>query len=531
MNAPANSSDQVQHLERRIFDLTSLLTAGRALHNILVPEDLYTVLIAMVAEKLDAGPMALYIYDKETKICRLARSHGLTEVGDPGIDIHFEEGLLWQNILQYDPFPVTSASGEALFERFFQQQNLARLKSDLWIPLFLKQEFIGLVTLGKRADGAAYDEHEMEFLKQFAPTAASSINMCHLYVQRNEEKEELSRTFRNLTLLYDIGRAMTLISDLKQLLGYILEQAITVTNAKKGSVMLHDQEKDLLELRVIEGLDNKELQEQINNYEVQCHTFSRGEGVAGKVYASGEPLLMNDTNTDEQFVSAGSSFVESIACVPMKTFGDVIGVINVTNKGDDGEFTQEDIELLEAIADQAAVAINKAQLWELSVRDSLTDLYLRRYVLARFNSEMIRCRRFGHGLSVAMCDVDHFKRINDKHGHDVGDEVLKAIANLFLEQARTIDCVARFGGEEFLFLFIETEKQEALLAAERVRESVEAHDMPQGLKVTISIGVASYPDDGSEIEPLIKKADEALFRAKENGRNQVMSHSDWGADS
>ncbi len=495
------------------------------MHSILDPDELYEVLVAIVAEKLESGPMALFIYDRSRNACDLVRTHGLPELEGAEPTIRFEEGLLWQNVLQYEPFPVTSASGEVLFERFFEQQKLDGLRSDLWVPLFLKDALIGLITLGNREDGPPYDEHEMEFLKQFAPTAASSLNMCHLYVQRNREKEDLSRTFRNLTLLYDIGRAMTLISDLKQLLGYILEQATTVTGAKKGSIMLHDQEKNILELRVIEGLDNKDLQDKINNYEIHCRTFSPGEGVAGKVYQTGQPLLINDTNDEQEFVEVESSFVDSIACVPMKVYGDVIGVINVTNKNEAADFTGEDIELLEAIADQTAVAINKAQLWELSVRDSLTELYLRRFALAKFNSEIIRSRRFGHGLAIGMCDIDSFKAINDSQGHDTGDEVLRRVAKLFQEEARTIDCVARYGGEEFLLLFVETDKAAAVQAAERIQQRIEQLEMPRELRVTVSIGVAAFPEDGSDVEDLIKKADEALYIAKENGKNQVVAYS------
>ncbi|MDA0989274.1 MAG: diguanylate cyclase [Verrucomicrobia bacterium] len=524
MSTAADNHVQINDLERQVFDLTSLLTAGRAMHNILVPSELYAVLVAMVAEKLEAGPMALFCYDAGERSVRLVHTYQLPDVLDDELRFFFEEGLLWQNVLQYEPFPVTSASGKPLFERFFAKNNLSRFKADLWIPLFLKDKLIGLLTMGNRPNGRPYDKHEMDFIKQFAPTAASSINMCHLYVQRNEEKEELTRTFRNLSLLYDIGRAMTLISDLKQLLGYILEQATTVAASKKGSIMLYDQEKNVLEMRMIEGLDSKALQERINNYEVECRTFAPGEGVAGKVFASGEPLILNSTSDNEQFVSAGTSYVDSIACVPMKVNGDVIGVINVTNKRDGSDFTKEDINLLAAIADQAAIAINKAQLWELSVTDSLTGLYLRRYALARFNNELIRARRFEHCISVAMCDVDHFKQVNDNHGHEAGDIVLKTIAEMFKETARAADCVARYGGEEFIFLLVETDKFAAAQAAERLRDMIEAREMPNGLRVTLSIGLSTYPDDGDEIEDLIRKADEALYRAKAEGRSRVVSY-------
>lgn len=522
MSTATDPTTHIHQLERQVFDLTSLLTSGRALHNILVPDKLYEVLLAIVAEKLDAGPIALFIYDDAPHSGRLVKTNRLPNTASPGYSFPFEEGLLWQNILQYDPFSVTSASGELLFERFFAQHQLRQFCADLWIPLFLKDQFIGLLTLGNRATGRRYDDAEMDFLKQFAATAASSINMCHLYVKRNEEKEELSRTLRNLSMLYNISRAMTHISDLKQLLGYILEQAIGVANARKGSIMLYNQEKDHLEIRVIEGLENQDAQDKINNAEIACRTFKPGEGVAGQVFASGQPLVLNNINENEQFVSAATSFVDSIVCIPMKVHGEVIGVINVTNKRDKSTFSPEDVNLLSAIADQAAVAINKAQLWELSVTDSLTGLHIRRYILSRMNDELLRSKRFGHALSVVMCDLDNFKKVNDTCGHAAGDLVLQGVAKVLREQARTIDHVARYGGEEFILLLVETDKRSAVLAAERLRQCLTRLELPNNMPpVTLSLGVATFPEDGTEIETLIQKADTALYQAKEAGRNRV----------
>ena len=528
MNTPTedeHGSEAVRELERRIFELSSLVKAGRALYSILSPSELYDVILAIIAEKLQAGPMALFRFDADAKECVLVRSRGLTGVADKSLRFVFEEGLLWQNVLQVDPFSVTSASGTLLFERFFTSKRLDTLKTDLWAPLFLKDRLIGLLTLGRRADGSEYHAHDIEFLKQFAATAAASINTCNLYTQREQEKNELSRTVRHLSMLYDIGRAMTHISDLKELLGYILDQAIGVAGAEKGSIMLYDHESDLLQIRVIEGMDDAELQTQINNFEVSCRAFRPGEGVAGHVFQSGEPLVINSTKDAEEFVFAQSSFVRSIACIPMKVFGEVIGVINVTNKrGEDG-FADEDMSLLEAIADQAAVAINKAQLWQMAVTDSLTGLYIRRYFLSKFGDELRRSQRFGHTLSVIMCDIDLFKRVNDTYGHEVGDTVLKGVAEVIQRDARTVDVTARFGGEEFAMLLIETGKNAAIQAAERFRSKIAELELGPA-KVTVSFGVATFPEDADVVEGLIKKADIALYNAKKAGRDCVVSYEE-----
>ncbi|MDA1044444.1 MAG: diguanylate cyclase, partial [Verrucomicrobia bacterium] len=439
-------ADRLRVLERQVFDLISLVKAGRALHNILDPPHLYDVTLAVVSEKLSAGPLALFMYDESRKSFSLVKTRELDALNADFFSFEIEEGLLWQNILQYEPFSVTSTAGKSLFDVFFRKHRLGRLQSDLWVPLSLKDNLIGLLTVGNRTNRREYDAHDYEFLKQYANTAAASINSCHLFVERLREQENLKRTLRNLSMLYDINRAMTYITDLKELLGFILGQASKASDAQKGSIMLYDHERDLLEIRVIEGLPDAELQGRINNGDVQCRTFKPGEGVAGRVFSTGEHLIVGRTSDNEDFVKAGGSFAESIMCIPLKVHGDCIGVINLTNKKSGTEFTQDDVDMLEAISDQAAVAINKAQLWEMATTDGLTGVYIRRYLLSKFNEELLRAERFKHGLSIVMLDVDHFKSVNDTYGHDVGDEVLRRVAKKLQEACRTVDYIGRYGG-------------------------------------------------------------------------------------
>jgi diguanylate cyclase (GGDEF)-like protein len=123
-----------------------------------------------------------------------------------------------------------------------------------------------------------------------------------------------------------------------------------------------------------------------------------------------------------------------------------------------------------------------------------------------------------------MADIDHFKEYNDKHGHLVGDVVLKDIAHLLKEGVREIDLVGRYGGEEFSLLLAETSKESALQVAERLRLSIEKHQFKaydEIGKVTISLGLAAFPEDGRETESLIDKSDRALYKAKQSGRNKV----------
>ena len=120
-----------------------------------------------------------------------------------------------------------------------------------------------------------------------------------------------------------------------------------------------------------------------------------------------------------------------------------------------------------------------------------------------------------------MLDVDHFKSVNDTHGHDVGDAVLVKVAEKLQDACRTVDYVGRYGGEEFVLIMVETQKDEAVLGADRLRETIANEPIIDGHPITASFGVATYPEDGDTVEQLIKTADTALYRAKEAGRNRV----------
>lgn len=166
------------------------------------------------------------------------------------------------------------------------------------------------------------------------------------------------------------------------------------------------------------------------------------------------------------------------------------------------------------------------QLYEASVRDGLTGVFNRRHLADRLVAEIAYAVRHGTGVCVLMMDIDHFKRINDTHGHLAGDEMLRRLAGLVGEQVRREDILARYGGEEFVLVIRDVPLSAAQLLAERIRGAVERTEVRyegQGLRMTLSIGVASLSSCGAESSPssLLAHADAALYRAKDGGRNRV----------
>ena len=161
------------------------------------------------------------------------------------------------------------------------------------------------------------------------------------------------------------------------------------------------------------------------------------------------------------------------------------------------------------------------ELHTLSITDSLTGLYNRAQLPELLARELARAERHRHSFSILMIDIDHFKRFNDTHGHQTGDDLLRHFAGVLKSSLRSCDLAARYGGEEFLVLLTETGPPGALSMAEKLRASVEASRLRGEMGVTVSIGVASYPDNGEEVELLISQADAALYECKRGGRNRV----------
>jgi diguanylate cyclase (GGDEF)-like protein len=507
----------------RASELTELLSACRNLSDILDSEELYATFAGIIKNRFAVHELGIFVYEPEEEIFSLVFSYGL---GKLEYNFKTDKQELWHTILEDQPFTVVDETGNPLFAKVLKKQDFKILPSDLWIPMVMRDEVMGLLTLGAKADAHAFDDFDLYFLKQIAAQAAVSINTCKQYDRHRQEKEDLDKTLQNLSLLYGIGKAMNYINDLKTLLQYILKQAIEIAAAEKGSLMLYDIESDRLHIRVLAGMEDTDYQDRVNNNQIKCRSFKPGEGIAGRVYSNSMPMTVNNIREDSLFIASDTSFVRSIACIPMVVYNDVIGVINVTNKKNGKKFTNQDIKMLNAVADQAAAAVNKAQLWDLAVTDSLTGLYVRRYFLVKLNEEIHRADRSNRIISVIMADLDNFKDINDTYGHDAGDRALEAISHFLQKSIRDVDAIARYGGEEFVMLIPDADKGAAFRLAERLRKKLAKVKLENMPPITVSLGIATFPADGRDVEGLIKKADAAMYAAKQAGRNNSVKYAD-----
>ncbi|KAF1083457.1 MAG: hypothetical protein GQF41_0235 [Candidatus Rifleibacterium amylolyticum] len=344
---------------------------------------------------------------------------------------------------------------------------------------------------------------------------------------------ELDRKVFEIGLLYQIGSTMGEIGlDLERLLDVIIDKAIEAADAQRGSLMLIDDNQEMLELKRVRIWD------AASGQPVPVTDFKRninirpGEGIAGKVLQSGQMLTINDPDNDPDFkqYEGERNRVAQICCVPLKVKNVTFGVINIVNRKDGQDFEKRDTDLLQTMANQAALVLDNTKLFKLAITDGLTDLFLVRHFKNKLHEEIKRARRYHKIFSIIFFDIDHFKKFNDTYGHQIGDEVLKQVAVLFKQSLREdIDMPARYGGEEMIALLPETDAQGALVVAERLRQSIENHGFTgseEPLHVTVSLGIAEFPQHGMEALELIRKADTALYECKKKGRNQSSIYSE-----
>ncbi|WP_298269120.1 diguanylate cyclase [Geobacter sp.] len=383
------------------------------------------------------------------------------------------------------------------------------------IRLATGDELLGILVL---FDATLPPRDEM-LLKLFTGRAASRL---HQVKSDERHSAESAQAAKLLTLFSTLSHA----ENREELHQRILGMAADLVDASSGSIMFVDDNGETLKIESALGMNMQLAQSMV----VQV-----GTGIAGKVAASGHPLLVNDIEKDKRIGTPNRPRfkTKSFVSIPIRLRDDIIGVLNLSDKKNQGIFTEADLKLLITFADHASIMIERAIsieradfLEQLSITDHLTGLYNRRFLKRRMEEELSRSIRQNVGLTVMLVDLDHFKIYNDLCGHLAGDRALKRLARILSDSARQMDIVTRYGGEEFCIILPGTSKKESIFVAERIRRAIESEEfpheenLPQG-RLTASIGVSSYPEDGSTDVVLLKAADVALYRAKAEGRNRV----------
>jgi diguanylate cyclase (GGDEF)-like protein len=332
-----------------------------------------------------------------------------------------------------------------------------------------------------------------------------------------KSNKKLSDSIGEFYTLQQISQAISSILDIKELLKHLNDIIIGVMGVSYSTIILYDEKTNRLKVHtsnISNANDMATMKDNINN------------GVLLNALNNGENIMENYVDPVQYLFTLGRD-VNSLICLPLNTKTRKFGLVLVEHTYSNA-FDEDNLRLLNIISKQVGIVMENAELYnkmtELARKDGLTGIFNRQYFQERLEVEFCNAKRENYPLSLAIFDIDHFKKFNDTFGHMFGDKVLISIVETVSSTLRKNDIIARFGGEEFIILFPRTSLQEAYDKVEALREHISQHMIKDNLitaSVTASFGVSSFDECTLTESELVKTADDALYVAKEEGRNCV----------
>ncbi len=392
----------------------------------------------------------------------------------------------------------------------------------LGLPILEDPHLRGVLCVD-RSEGRAFDSREESLVLSAARQVLRIVRSERVFAAVERSKYEMERFFGASALL-------------NEALG--LEQVCDAAFRAAGGVA----ELDFAAITLLRKEDKKHLVVRASGSAAPLagEAFGQGASLVSMVVKNQHYVPAGGVLRDRDVPIFGGALAkrapacESLLVLPLNLAGEAIGtfVIGSEKKGVYGASARE---LLGVIANHVAVSVQNASHYQqmelLATTDGLTGLHNHRTFQERASLMLERAGRHGRKCVLLLTDIDHFKKVNDTYGHPTGDVVLKGVAAVVRRTVRKIDLAARYGGEEFAVLLDEIDGKEARKLAERIRnevkEQVFASDKGQ-FKVTLSIGMAVFPDDGADKTAVIAHADQALYAGKHGGRDRVVAWEDVG---
>ncbi len=382
------------------------------------------------------------------------------------------------------------------------------------------------VLVADRVEGGPFEEADEQLVARMAGELIRALESERMLIDLQAERDEKE-------LFYGAIEALNRTSKTQDVLDAAVEVAARIVPLDFVAVTLHEPSESRRPHHIVKAVTASPSGWQRSDLEGT--RFPARTGLVASAVRHGSALGGPGDRVDQLRVFGEHMRLRGLSALrvlPLRSGDQVLGTLVVGSRRG-GAFGGDGARRLEVIALQVADALLRARLFEQTERlastDGLTGVYNHRTFQLRLDEQLRLALRHGRALSLVLCDVDHFKKVNDVHGHPAGDAVLRGVARLLEEEARATDLVARYGGEEFAVLMPETDGAGALAIAERIRARLEATRFPTDageLRVTLSLGIATAPGDGAEKARLVEVADACLYHAKRAGRNRSARSSD-----
>ncbi|MCX5776539.1 MAG: sensor domain-containing diguanylate cyclase [Candidatus Firestonebacteria bacterium] len=358
----------------------------------------------------------------------------------------------------------------------------------------------------------------------------TAFNFIHVDYRNNIKIRDLTKINKQLNYIEQLTTALrssTKTEDVLKLVMKNLTEELGYDRVIIYSLETDEKKKELLKPITAYGIDYNMIKEHIFKLDKALDIIPR-VAVERKGY-----IILNakdDYRCSQGFVAMLG--LQEFTVVPLVTKNTLVGVLFADNIINKRHLEELDLVPLMSFANQVAMTLENAKLYEkveyLAIRDGLTNVYNHRCFIESLNSEIQRMTRYEKDgiISIIMLDIDNFKHYNDTNGHKAGDSVLVEVGQILKDLTRKVDKVARYGGEEFIIMLPSTQKNGAMMLAERIRQTIENHPFEfaagqPGGKLTVSLGVSTYPEDGTSEENLVNIADKGLYISKASGRNRV----------
>ena len=347
----------------------------------------------------------------------------------------------------------------------------------------------------------------------------------HMASSLEKTKNELDQHLLELFTLYNISKTMNSTFETETLLNQLVKDISESMKIDKIIIMLVTTVREEIYVASSAGF---------NCPSILDFRFKTGEGLYGKAVLTGKSKLIENVEDYSNVLPEELMTPElnSVLIVPFLRRGEVLGLI-CGYKDKPNRFDRSHEQLFNSVAEHVCLALENARLFEetkmMAITDGLTGLYNKQFFIDKLDLEMERARRKKHDLSIILMDLDNFKHYNDTNGHPAGDTLLRSFSSLINVVIRKIDIACRYGGEEFVIILPETDKSGATKVAETIVEKTAKYPFEHREKqplgfISVSVGIASFPVDTSEINEIVKKADEALYKAKAQGKNQAVPY-------